>query len=827
MNNSRNVLTWFLVFVFALTTVSAVEDFTATGTARILGFACSPAQGELIITNTGDVVSVYELIPEGKAKDWVLYVPDTFSLQPGQTQTVQQYFSIPCDAEDQFLDTAILTTELELILTQDILVQTPNNIVIEPVVYEQEILACDTADFSFVLKNPAEFTETYSLKVVDSPKETLLTAEKLSLPPQGEETIGITVRPEDCTLSGDFNPYLSINTEKSRLAAEIDMFLTIKDTHIPKIAEGIDSIRAGFEPQEASFDITNTGNEATVYLLRIDGPSWITVQPTLLAVDELDTEQVKLIMQPPEGTAAGSHEIKIIAEVEETGTEYEKDFTIKLGPPTFFELLYTTYLPYAIAGIVILVILIILIVWGVRKHNTPEAKARRAEKRAEREQKRKEQLALKEQKRREKEEAREQKKQDNEKEKERAAKEEERRAREIERERVKAQRAHEKQLRKEHLMIPKDSIIDGIKETGKRWWKLALLVLIVALVILGIVFQNAVAENSDAVLTGIIVLLVILILHRIRRRRIVRKKWKLALANSWNDLNTRWRKGVTQVSFKLNNVINKLVVTVKRAKPTITAPGKLYQAFIIVPNVEHSNIDEARITFKIKKSWMMKNRIMPSSVRLLKLENNRWQSIVAEPVSTDDKYVSFVAETDGLGEFAIVGKPGKQLAKARKISTSKISWRWIGLGIFFLVAIVGIIALDRLIPSPAPTVGIPAQVWKQDTQHTLDLGQYFKDPDNDVLTFTATRTDNIDISIVGDKALLTPSYGWSGRERAVFMADDGKGGLVKSNPVELVVESTIIPKSYAKPILTISIIVLLVLAVILFRRTLKKLVGLE
>jgi hypothetical protein len=251
----------------------------------------------------------------------------------------------------------------------------------------------------------------------------------------------------------------------------------------------------------------------------------------------------------------------------------------------------------------------------------------------------------------------------------------------------------------------------------------------------------------------------------------------------------------------------------------------IYQTFVVSANVENESVSQARLRFRVKKSWMQRHNVTPSTVRLLHLGADRWNSIVAEPVSTDHKYVYYTADADGLGEFAIIGKPGKKAKKEIRLA------RWVLPTIFVIVALIALVSLVIIFNvNRAPTVGIPAQIWKQDTQHTLDLSQYFKDPDGDPLTFSSGRSENIEIMFVDDKAVFTPHYGWHGTERVVFLADDGKGGLVKSNPVELVVEPDVIPtwwKRNAGKVLGLSVLVLVILALILFRKQFKKLIGLE
>ena len=362
MTASKNAMAWFAVFLLAISSVFAAdeptgmpssgEDFTASGTSRILTFACSPAEGQITVHNTGIVPSAYELFSEGKARKWVVFDPQSFVLDPGQSQTVNEHFSVPCDAEDASLDVVIATNELELVLSQEIIVQTPNNLVLLPVAYSQEILPCDSAEFVFVLHNPAEFAETYFLKVLNSPAETAISDTTTILEPHQNKTISITVHPKDCSLSGDFTPVLQVKTEKSRIMAEIEMYLHINNSDIPLIAEGIDKIRALFEPQEAQLRITNTGDRPTTYTLLLEAaPSFITVQPEKLTIAPRDSENIKLILQPAETTPQGKYPIKLTAIVDKTGKEYTKELTLILKNPTFADKLFKEYLAYTIIAL--------------------------------------------------------------------------------------------------------------------------------------------------------------------------------------------------------------------------------------------------------------------------------------------------------------------------------------------------------------------------------------------------------------------------------------------------------------------------------------------
>ncbi|MCK4521776.1 MAG: PGF-pre-PGF domain-containing protein, partial [Nanoarchaeota archaeon] len=85
------------------------------------------------------------------------------------------------------------------------------------------------------------------------------------------------------------------------------------------------------------------------------------------------------------------------------------------------------------------------------------------------------------------------------------------------------------------------------------------------------------------------------------------------------------------------------------------------------------------------------------------------------------------------------------------------------------------------------TIGIPNQEWHKDSDLEIDLNEYFYDPDEDELYFSAKGLKHMSVSFEDGVATLTPESNWSGTEEAVFSADDGKGGKVESNIVRLTV----------------------------------------
>lgn len=72
-------------------------------------------------------------------------------------------------------------------------------------------------------------------------------------------------------------------------------------------------------------------------------------------------------------------------------------------------------------------------------------------------------------------------------------------------------------------------------------------------------------------------------------------------------------------------------------------------------NMDDSNIDNAKVTFKVDKSWLSENNIDRSNVKLARYHNG-WDSLPTEMSSEDGDYVYYTATTPGFSTFAIIGE---------------------------------------------------------------------------------------------------------------------------------------------------------------------------
>ena len=148
----------------------------------------------------------------------------------------------------------------------------------------------------------------------------------------------------------------------------------------------------------------------------------------------------------------------------------------------------------------------------------------------------------------------------------------------------------------------------------------------------------------------------------------------------------------SEVSYEFNEEVNaigyinftalknsgKITATVEVLKDTSsfakTAPsGKVYQNMNIWVGktgfATSDNIKDTTLNFRVEKSWILKNDIVESSIRLCRFNNDVWNQLSTKKIDEDDKYIYFESETPGFSPFAITGNTEEGLT-AQETSTS-------------------------------------------------------------------------------------------------------------------------------------------------------------
>ena len=68
------------------------------------------------------------------------------------------------------------------------------------------------------------------------------------------------------------------------------------------------------------------------------------------------------------------------------------------------------------------------------------------------------------------------------------------------------------------------------------------------------------------------------------------------------------------------------------------------------------NIENAKVKFKVEKSWIQDKNIEKSSITLNRYSDTKWNTLPTNLSGEDDKYLYFTAETPGFSPFTITGQ---------------------------------------------------------------------------------------------------------------------------------------------------------------------------
>ena len=137
------------------------------------------------------------------------------------------------------------------------------------------------------------------------------------------------------------------------------------------------------------------------------------------------------------------------------------------------------------------------------------------------------------------------------------------------------------------------------------------------------------------------------------------KLWSTILANAenaWDIADMQLR--VTQINFtsnveKSNVRLYAQRLTSKPANISENLSGSVYQYIEITKsNIENSEIRDAKIQFKVDKSWLTSNGLQPSDISLARYSGG-WADLQADKTGEDSSWVFYRSSAPGFSTFAI------------------------------------------------------------------------------------------------------------------------------------------------------------------------------
>ena len=95
---------------------------------------------------------------------------------------------------------------------------------------------------------------------------------------------------------------------------------------------------------------------------------------------------------------------------------------------------------------------------------------------------------------------------------------------------------------------------------------------------------------------------------------------------------------------------------------------KVYAYLEINVSVSPDNIEEAMVSFKVDKEWLIKNGLKANNVVLMKFSNGRWVQLETSVVSEDSYYVYYEAKTQSFSIYAIATETTEPVLMNERLS---------------------------------------------------------------------------------------------------------------------------------------------------------------
>ncbi len=335
MNGTCKRTTMLLCFLLILCVPFAFalqEGFEAYPSSKTLSVcSCGVGEDALVLQNTGELPSNYEMQVSGEASSWVTYTQKKVTLQPGEMKRIPYYVNVPCNGNTAFSFTTSIKTSLGLEKTvqQEITLQDCLSFSIAPLNdFEQSSCPCHPLQYDFDVVNSAEGAEVFDLRV--EPKEyATLSETQIVLGKNEHKTVSVFVN-LPCDQAGTFAYNLFA----------VAQYHKIEGKH-PFIVDSLPCYGYTVTHQDQyetckqlvnTFPITvqNTQDIANVLTASLNGVSWAALNQSTVFLGPKENATIIAILDPQE-TAAGNYTAHITFTPNRGMQEYKKDINLKLN----------------------------------------------------------------------------------------------------------------------------------------------------------------------------------------------------------------------------------------------------------------------------------------------------------------------------------------------------------------------------------------------------------------------------------------------------------------------------------------------------------------
>jgi|GEM_PF-6634297 len=271
-NKITLILVLFALFMaFSLPVAALREDFTISSQNTVnSGCSCSLATEKIIITNTGDITSVFSIAKSGSASLWTTLSESQFELNAGASKEIYVNYAIPCSANGNY--DAVFTVQTNFGLAKQVIKQINVNscpsLQLSFVSGENDKCPCTPMEYKFLLGNTRDFAESYLIETDDI--NVVPADSRIILGPKEQVVFSVFVN-EECGFYGDGKYTMSVLAEGSKTKAETTVNYHVKPCYDYSITtpENVKTCNGVYNLLNAN--LKNDADVANQYYLTLEG----------------------------------------------------------------------------------------------------------------------------------------------------------------------------------------------------------------------------------------------------------------------------------------------------------------------------------------------------------------------------------------------------------------------------------------------------------------------------------------------------------------------------------------------------------------------------
>lgn len=235
------------------------------------------------------------------------------------------------------------------------------------------------------LTNTGSFEETFSMSL-DGPEWASFSSSQLSVPANESRTLDVLFQPP-CDLNSQETITVTSTLEKQsiNLTSSASTSFEVVDINSCQQAEIEDlqflansKANTYYGDYEIPLKIYNKGIRPANYILTLEAPEWMRLEPDIIGLGPGAQAVVLLKTQAPPDAQAGAYDIAVIAEPDDSEAQYRQVFSIRLKEYSAWDQAAHSFDQYAfwyVLGFILLIVFVMYLVLLPKKKKASKDKA--------------------------------------------------------------------------------------------------------------------------------------------------------------------------------------------------------------------------------------------------------------------------------------------------------------------------------------------------------------------------------------------------------------------------------------------------------------------